>query len=241
MSDPYLAIVEEELFQWRKKMIKKSTMLHRFSKKAQVKINDLIPEKAHQIVTESIKKMIQATLVGSEYTTRATYPVNITLEEKEKLLAEKLNIYKRTAAAEGAGTGAGGILLSLADFPLLLTIKMKFLFEVAAIHGFDTKNYEERLFLLHIFQLAFSSDKHKQHTLNIIEQWEEKKQGLVEVDWRVFQQEYRDYIDLVKLLQILPGIGAVIGAYANYNLLEHLGETAKNCYRVRLLNTNKAK
>jgi hypothetical protein len=119
MSDPYLAIVEEELFQWRKKMIKKSTMLHRFSKKAQVKINDLIPEKAHQIVTESIKKMIQATLVGSEYTTRATYPVNITLEEKEKLLAEKLNIYKRTAAAEGAGTGAGGILLSLADFPLL--------------------------------------------------------------------------------------------------------------------------
>ena len=32
----------------------------------------------------------------------------------------------KIAAAEGAGTGAGGILLGLADFPLLLTIKIKF-------------------------------------------------------------------------------------------------------------------
>ena len=32
----------------------------------------------------------------------------------------------KIAAAEGAGTGAGGILLGLADFPLLLGIKIKF-------------------------------------------------------------------------------------------------------------------
>jgi hypothetical protein len=40
---------------------------------------------------------------------------------------EKLNFYKKAAAASGAGTGAGGILLGLADFPLLLSLKMKFL------------------------------------------------------------------------------------------------------------------
>ncbi|MFT4416732.1 EcsC family protein [Fredinandcohnia humi] len=235
MNDSYLLTVEEEIYQWRKKLLKKSNMLHRFSKKAQVKINEMIPEKAHQVITESIKKMVQATLVGSEYTTKSTYPETMTLMEKERVIADKLNVYKRTAAAEGAGTGAGGFLLALADFPLLLSIKMKFLFEVASIHGFDTKNYEERLFLLQVFQLAFSSDQHKTKTLDIIENWDERKHELVELDWRVFQQEYRDYIDFVKMLQLLPGVGAIVGAYANYNLLEHLGDTAVNCYRLRVI------
>ncbi|THE11100.1 EcsC family protein [Bacillus timonensis] len=230
-----MVTVEEELFQWRKKLVKKSNMLQRVSKKAQTKVNELIPEKAHTVITESIKKMVQATLVGSEYTTKGQYPQGMTLQVKEKLIEDKLTVYRRTAAAEGAGTGAGGFLLSLADFPLLLSIKMKFLFEVAAIHGFDTKNYEERLFLLQVFQLAFSSDDHKKRTLQVIENWEEEKNRLAEMDWRVFQQEYRDYIDFVKMLQLLPGIGAVVGAYANYNLLDHLGETAKNCYRLRIL------
>ncbi|WP_099362454.1 EcsC family protein [Fredinandcohnia onubensis] len=235
MDDLYLLKVEEELFQWRKKLIKKSNMLQRVSKKAQTKVNEMIPEKAHTVVTESIKKMVQATLVGSEYTTKGNYPDEMTLQVKEKLIEEKLTIYRRTAAAEGAGTGAGGLFLALADFPLLLSIKMKFLFEVAAIHGFDTKNYEERLFLLYVFQLAFSSEEHKKKTFRIIEDWEVEKESLVEMDWRVFQQEYRDYIDFVKMLQLLPGVGAVVGAYANYNLLDHLGEVAKNCYRIRIL------
>ncbi|WP_077617149.1 EcsC family protein [Bacillus sinesaloumensis] len=235
MNDSYMLMVEEELFQWRKRLIKKSNMLQRVSKKAQTKVNAMIPEKAHTVITESIKKMIQATLVGSEFTTKGNYPNKLTLQAKEKLIDDKLTIYRRTAAAEGAGTGAGGFLLALADFPLLLSIKMKFLFEVAAIHGFDTKNYEERLFILYVFQLAFSSDEHKKRTFEIIENWEEEKHKLVEVDWRVFQQEYRDYIDFIKMLQILPGVGAVVGAYANYNLLDHLGEVAKNCYRIRIL------
>ena len=50
----------------------------------------------------------------------------------------------KIAAAEGAGT-AGGILLGLADFPLLLGIKIKFLFDAATLYGFDTSDKEERL------------------------------------------------------------------------------------------------
>ena len=61
---------------------------------------------------------------------------------------------------------------------------------------------------------------------------------MIDLDWREFQQEYRDHIDFVKMLQLVPGIGAVVGALANYNLLDQLGETAKNCYRLRLLNEN---
>jgi len=55
------------------------------------------------------------------------------------------------------------------------------------------------------------------------------------IDWQSFQQEYRDTIDLAKLLQFLPGFGAVVGAVANYRFLDELGRTAMNAYRMRLL------
>lgn len=227
--------VMDETRRWKMQVAKKSTMFQRFSKGAQNKVNAIIPEKVHTIMTESIKKMVQGTLVGSNMTTKLNVGhVVMTLEEKEKWIEEKLNVYKKTAAVEGAGTGAGGILLGLADFPLLLSIKMKFLFEVAAIYGFNTKNYEERVFVLYIFQLAFSSDSRRKEVLRYIENWEEHKEEAKELDWKAFQQEYRDHIDLIKMLQMIPGFGAVVGAYANYNFLDQLGTTAKNCYRLRM-------
>jgi hypothetical protein len=227
--------VYKELMVWKKEIMKKPTILERFSRATQNKVNDLIPEKVHHAITEAMKGMVQATLTGSNFTTRKIQGVDLTLEEKDERLREKLNSYRRTATIEGAGTGAAGFLVGLADFPLFLSIKMKFLFEVASIYGYDTRDYEERLFILYVFQLAFSKDEAKINTLNLIENWDKTRQDK-ELDWRIFQQEYRDYIDLVKLLQMVPGLGAVVGAFANYRLTEHLGNTAMNAYRLRIMN-----
>ncbi|WP_096155237.1 MULTISPECIES: EcsC family protein [Bacillus] len=240
----YEESVKHEMEKWRLEMASKPNLFKRMSKGTQNKVNALIPEKVHNFVTESIKKMVQATLVGSYITTKKQEDVfMLSLQEKEKVVMSKLDKYKRTAAVEGAGTGAGGILLGLVDFPLLLTIKMKFLFEVCASYGFNPRKYEERVFILYIFQLAFSSEKHRKDTLEIIKNWELEKGTLAneDMDWRGFQQEYRDYIDLVKMLQMIPGLGAIVGAYANYNLLDHLGKTAMNCYRIRIFQVNKWK
>lgn len=224
-----------ELLAWKKKFEQKPTIINRVSKKAQMKINSKIPEKIHAVLTESVKKMVETALIGSEYLPGSAVAHGLPLEEREQELERKITAYKRTAALEGAGTGAGGFMLGVADFPLLLSIKMKFLFDAAAVFGFDAKSYEERLYILHIFKLAFSSEKHRLETLKVIENWEKEKHLAAEMDWRIFQQEYRDYIDFIKMLQLVPGIGAFVGAYANYNLLGHLGETALNCYRMRFL------
>lgn len=227
--------ISGEVQEWKRKMTKRSSVLNRISKKAQTKVNEIIPEKVHQVVTESMKNLVKATLVGSDFTTKKGRSVGLSLAEMDEQMGKKLETYRKTAMIEGAGTGAGGILLGLADFPLLLTIKMKFLFEAAAIYGFDTAKYEERLFLLYVFQLAFSSDSTRKESMGIIDDWEVEKEVLSELDWRQFQQEYRDYIDFVKLLQLVPGIGLVVGAVANYRLLDQLGETAMNAFRLRLL------
>lgn len=228
-----------ELREWQKKMAKRPSLGNRLTKGIQRKTNSLIPEKFHVVLTEAIKNMVKVVLVGSGYITREPL-LNATLEERETMVREKIEFYKKSASLSGAGTGAGGFFLGLADFPILLSLKMKLLFDVASLYGFDTKDYRERLYILNVFQLAFSSQERVNEVYSQALNWEEYIKTLpLEVDsfdWRTFQQEYRDYIDLAKMLQLVPGIGAVVGAVANYKLMDKLGETAINAYRLRLAN-----
>lgn len=129
--------------------------------------------------------------------------------------------------------------MGLADFSLLLGIKIKLLYEIASIYGFNIRDFRERLYILNIFQLAFSSQERINEVFEKMENWEEYSKllpvSMNQFDWRTFQQEYRDYIDLAKLAQMLPGIGAVVGFYTNGKLIDKLGETAMNGYRMRIL------
>jgi uncharacterized protein (DUF697 family) len=225
-----------ELRAWQRKMQEKPTLLNRFARRVQIRLNALLPERVHEAITVAIKQMVRGVLFGSMHVTRKPTE-NASLLDREAAVRVRVRYYRNTAAAEGAVTGAGGFLLGLADFPLLLGLKLKLLFDIAALYGYDVKDYTERLYLLHVFQLAFSS----QHTRNEVYQqladWEAYRHTLPtdvhEFDWRTFQQEYRDYIDLAKLAQLVPVIGAAVGAVANYRLLEQLGDTAMNCYRMR--------
>ncbi len=236
MNDYYLNAAKE-LENWKSKMRKKPSIISKASKGLQNKFNNVIPEKYHKMLTSAIKNMIKFVLLGSEIATKPPYNI-LDLEEKERLVKEKISTYKRTAMIEGASTGAGGFVMSLADFPLLLSIKIKFLYDVASIYGFDVRDYKERVYILHIFELAFSSQENINEIFFKMERWEEYSSSLPNdmdyFDWRKFQQEYRDYIDIAKLMQMLPAIGALVGAYVNSKLLDKLGETAINSYRMRL-------
>lgn len=226
----------EELKMWQHQMQHNPSLINKISKALQDKINGIIPDKAHQVITVTIQKMVQAVLFGSKYTTSKTL-FNLSLLERERLIKSKTENYRNVATTEGVITGAGGILLGLADFPILLGIKIKLLFEIAAIYGHDVKDYRERIYILYLFQIAFSSQKRRQEIYKKLDTWEEYSAHLPEkveeFDWRSFQQEYRDYIDLAKLAQLIPVIGAAVGGIANYKLINHLSETAKNGYRMR--------
>nr|WP_317331948.1 EcsC family protein [uncultured Romboutsia sp.] len=236
--EDYNYIKLKELEIWKEKMRKKPSLLNKASKGVQNKFNSILPDNYHNIVTSAIKNMTKVVLFGSKYTTKKPL-IGLTLKERDDLAYDKIKIYKNTAMIEGAGTGAGGILIGLTDLPLLLSIKIKLLYELASIYGFDVKNYRERMYILSIFQLAFSSQDHVNKVFAKIENWDEYKDTLSDdindLDWRSFQQEYRDYIDLAKLLQLVPGIGAFVGAYVNNKLVDKLGEYAMYAYRMRIL------
>ena len=198
MANEYEQQAKKELIAWQKKMLRRPGLLNNLSKKIQTKINSWIPEKVHKAITVVIKQMIRGVLFGAEHTTSDTLK-NVSLQVREEEVLKKIDWYRKTAMVEGGVTGAGGILLGLADFPILLAIKIKLLFEIAALYDFDVTDYKERVYLLHIFELAFSSDVHRKNIYLKMTDWEEeKRKNLPEdinlFDWRNFQQEYRDYI-----------------------------------------------
>jgi len=227
-----------ELTAWQKEMMRRPSLWNHLSKKIQTRINTWIPEKVHQAITIAIKQMIRAVLFGAKYTTSNPL-LDASLQVREEAVKKKIKWYKNTAAIEGGVTGAGGILLGLADFTVLIGLKIKLLFEIAALYGFDINDFKERVYLLHIFELAFSSDSHRKNVYLKMTDWAEKSKNLPKdigrFDWRNFQQEYRDYIDLAKMAQMVPLIGAPVGVMVNYHLIKKLGITAMNAYRMRLM------
>lgn len=224
----------KELKSWQKKMLSNPSLLNRLSKRMQDKINRLLPEKLHKALTTTIKQMVRTVLFGSGLITDSARKEG-SLEVREAVVREKINFYRKTAAIEGGVTGAGGILMGLADFPLLLGVKLKMLFDIASVYGYNAGDYKERLYLLHIFQLAFSSQEQRRKVYLRMLDWDDKNfpEDINQFDWRTFQQEYRDYIDLAKLAQLIPVIGAPVGFVVNNRLLKKLGETAIFSYRMR--------
>jgi hypothetical protein len=237
----YNKIIDSDLRLWKREMLRNPTLFNRLSKNVQDRINNWIPEKIHNAITVTLKQMVRAVLFGAEHTTAKVISED-SLELRESKVLRRIEFYRTTAAVEGGITGAGGIFLGLADFPALIGIKIKLLFEIASIYGFNTADYTERVYLLHIFELAFSSDYHRKKIYLEMSDWNNKRKELPadinQFEWRNFQQEYRDYIDVAKMAQLIPIIGAPVGAVVNYRLIKKLGYTAMNAYRMRLLNNS---
>jgi hypothetical protein len=236
--DQYEQDIQTELMLWQKKMLRSPGIINKLSSDLQKRFNNWIPEKIHQGITSTMKQMIRAVLFGAGYITMKPSSEK-SLEINETAIRQRIEIYRKTAAVEGGITGAGGFFLGLVDFPVLIVIKIKLLFDIASIYGFNTEDYRERLYILHIFELAFSSDIHRKKVYLEMTNWDEKSkllpEDINEFDWRNFQQEYRDYLDIAKMAQLVPIIGAPVGIVVNYRLLKKLGITAMNAYRMRMI------
>lgn len=227
-----------QLRKWQAEMQAHASFTSKVSSNIQGRINRAIPEKVHEVITTSIRQMTRAVFFGAGFINPKPLE-KASLRIREYRVQGRIRFYRDTATAEGAITGAGGFLLGLADFPIWLTLKMKLLFEIAALYGFDVSDYRERLYILHIFQITFSNQAQRGRVYANLADWDgylSKLPGDIHAfDWRTFQQDYRDFIDIAKMIQLVPGIGAVAGAYVNHRLTGKLGEFAMNAYRMRLL------
>lgn len=215
-----------------------------WSKNMQQKFDGLIPQKVHRSLAYALEKGVKGFLQGLNLlakkeiitTSQDVHSLEELTEEAQKIVQR----YKKMALVEGAGTGFGGLLSSAIDFPLLLSIKLKLLQELALLFGYRLSNFEERVYILKIFQLQFSGREYKQKVWKDLKHWEKQKylipwQSWETFNWDDFYMEYKQSIEWRKLLQIIPGFGAIVGAWANHSFLDDLGRTAILCLQWRRL------
>src|SRR6478672_5405118 len=103
----YESIAYRELKSWQCEMVSSPTIFNRISKKIQVKMNNFIPEKIHQVITSTIKQMIRGVLFGARQIARSS-SVFPDLQATEEAVEKLIRNYKHTASVEGGVTGAGG-------------------------------------------------------------------------------------------------------------------------------------
>ena len=232
----YEAWAAREVDAWRRAMLKGPSALDLAARGVQQRINRVIPEKVHAAVTEVMKRMTETILAGSDFVNGPILE-DASLAERDARALALIDDYRKVAAVEGGVAGAGGFWLAMADFPALISIKIRLLFDIARVYGKDGEVFAERLFLLHLFQLAFSSPQHRAEVFHATEGWDAREHpaDFAHFDWRRFQQEYRDHIDLAKMAQLIPLVGAPIGAVVNWRLTEKVGHVAINGYRTRWL------
>ena len=233
-----------ELFNWQKKMQCPPGLWNGLTRGVQQRLNRLVPDVVHAALAVSVREVARGVLAGSRVV--ASPPLlQGSLEDREAGVRSDIDRYSRNAAIEGGLTGAGGLLLGLADFPLLLGIKLNFLVQVAAHYGFSSEEFSERLYMLYVLQLAFSSDQHRGLAYGRLTDWSSRAESLprsIEAfDWQTFQQEYRDYMDVAKLAQLVPVIGAPVGIVVNGRLMRRLGSTAIHAYRMRWFSTHRVR
>ncbi len=235
-DDIYEAWAGRIVARWRARMLHPPTLVDRTARRLQTRVNRMIPDTVHDAISAVMQGLTRTILTGANLTTAA--PVtNATLAQRDHQALEIIERYRAISAVEGGVSGAGGFWLALADFPALLVLKFKLLFDLSAVYGHEAERFEERLYILALFQLAFSGAEHRTHVFLSLEDWDARThpQDFAHFDWRRYQQEYRDYIDLAKLAQMIPLVGAPIGAVVNWRLVQRLGETAMQGYRMRWL------
>lgn len=243
--------VRRELLQWEKSLLGGSWFAEKWSRQIQQRIDRLIPEQVHQSLAKGMEMTVKSVLSGIDL---LAFSEEKLLESSSKVLIEKdfaanrlIARYKKIAAAEGAGTGFGGIVLAAVDYPALLAIKLKFLSEMAQNYGFDLRELPERVFCLRVFQLAYSTDSTRQHIFQQIKNWNENPSLLATnvsleefISWREFYAEYKEGIEFKKMLSFFPFVGALFNGWGNYSLLNDLGEIAKNSYRLRIISRSES-
>jgi len=150
------------------------------------------------------------------------------------------------AAIEGGGTGLGGIVLIAADIPLLFSINLRMIQQVAAAYGFELDKETFRPLILSVFNVASSgSTDAKVDAMREISvaaaafandlDYRGKVRGSFRDQNRHLPREIVKNVLGRKLAQSIPIAGAAVGAGINYWFTTECATSALMLFRALYL------
>lgn len=160
------------------------------------------------------------------------------------------------ATLQGAGLGFGGVLLAVADVPLLLVAHLRLLTGIGLCFGYDLCRPDQRDFLLALLKLGYclSDVEEKQATLQelarVVEQADTPgppSSGDEEVARKVFFKSIGAFSDKIGPILLrrragamVPLIGSAFGAGSNYLLTQDVARAGR-CSLLKRFLTERAR
>ncbi len=162
------------------------------------------------------------------------------------------NLNLAYAVGEGGSTGAMGLAGLAADIPALFTISLRLIRQVGTCYGHNMSSEGEQEYVMHVLHVGSTPNlKAKMECLVALKQIE---QVLLKVSWmkmsealarkelsrlsllaamRQFAQRLGVQLTKRKALQIVPLVGALVGASFNALFVNDVGRAAYMAYRRR--------
>ncbi len=141
------------------------------------------------------------------------------------------------ATVEGAATGAGGVLTTLIDIPLLFVLSLRTILRVGHCYGYSLDHPHDRTLVLGILIAATSGSlatKRKR-----LDQLREIKHLLVEeTQEEILADEALSILFQLEIFEEVPGVGLVSGALLNLAFVRRIDITARRVFQERWLEDN---
>jgi hypothetical protein len=159
------------------------------------------------------------------------------LEDCDALAIEIGARAEALAAVEGAATGAGGMLTTLLDVPILFILGLGTIRKVGHCYGYPLDGHRDRHFVLGILMAAMAGSleirRQRVHQLRELEDL-----LLEETQVEVVTEEAISFLFQLEIFEEIPGVGMISGSVLNWLSMRRVEETARMVFQERWLRDN---
>jgi hypothetical protein len=205
-------------------------------------VERIIPD---TVVRAAIEKSYDVTelLAGAEDIKRQAGVTDLSelqdkpLEECDRLARQVGMAAQAMAVAEGAATGAGGMLTTLLDVPLLFILGLRTIIKTGHCYGYPFEHRKGRHFALGVLVAAISGSLEVRR-LRISRLRELEDLLLEETQEDIVAEELLSLLFQLEIFEEVPGVGAISGALLNLTFMHRVDVTARRVFQERWLRDN---
>jgi hypothetical protein len=159
------------------------------------------------------------------------------LEECDRLALQTGIFSQVFATAEGAATGAGGILTTLVDIPLLFVLSLRTIIKIGHCYGYPHNQQKDRHFIIGTLIAALSGTlETRRKRLDELHDLEDML--IAETQEELVSEEILSILFQLEIFEGIPGIGAISGAALNLAYMRRVNVTARRAFQERWLREN---
>jgi hypothetical protein len=205
-------------------------------------LEKIIPDRAAQIAIENLYSAAAGMAIPEE-TMRVAGVQDLAelrskpLEDCDRLALRVGSVARVWGTIEGAATGAGGMLTTLIDVPVLLVLTLRTIIKIGHSYGYPLDRQTDQSFVLAVLIAALSGSLEiKQNRLKELREIETLL--LEETQEEIVAEEALSLLFQLEIFGELPGVGAISGALLNLAFIHRVDNTARRVFQERWLRDN---